>query len=89
LDKGIFSQDCNDKQKLRLVYRAKPYTLISGILYKKSKDEILRQCISSFDPQRLSLYKKRYNLAIGSQLCSKMLLDMLKSVTHAEEWANQ
>jgi transposase InsO family protein len=46
LDKGIFPPDCNDKQKRRLVYRAEPYTLISGILYKKGKDEILRRCIN-------------------------------------------
>jgi hypothetical protein len=46
LDKGIFLQDCIDKQKRRLVYRAEPYTLISGIFYKKGKDEILKRCIN-------------------------------------------
>jgi hypothetical protein len=46
LDKGIFPPNCNDKQIRRLVYRAEPYTLISGILYKKDKDEILRWCIN-------------------------------------------
>jgi hypothetical protein len=46
LDKGNFPQDYNDKQKRRLVYRTEAYTLISGILYKKDKDEILRRRIN-------------------------------------------
>jgi hypothetical protein len=96
LDKGIFPLDCNDKQKRRLVYRAEPYTLISGILYKKGKDEILRQCIIPSEVPVvvvillvLSLHKKHCNLAIGGQLYSKMLLYMLKSAIPAKEWANQ
>jgi hypothetical protein len=46
LDKGIFPEAYSEKQKQRLVYRAEPYTLISGLLYKQGKDGILRRCIN-------------------------------------------
>ena len=38
-----------------MVYRVEPYTLISGILYKKDKDEIHRRCIN---PSKIPLILK-------------------------------
>ena len=40
-----FPPHFTNKMKIQLVHKSAPYTLIGGVLYKKGRDEILRQCI--------------------------------------------
>ena len=42
-----FPPDYNDKQKCRIAFKAKSYTIIGDTLYKKWKDDVLRRCVTS------------------------------------------
>jgi len=46
LSTGQFPLEYTEKQKKKLIYKAGPYTMIDGVLYKKGNDEILRRCIN-------------------------------------------
>jgi hypothetical protein len=51
-----------DKQKKCLIFKAQPYTMIGGILYKKDKDEVLRRCIN---PSKVPLILKGCHHDVG------------------------
>jgi hypothetical protein len=46
LTTNTFFLEYTDKQKQCLIFKAQPYTMIGGVLYRKGKDEILRRCIN-------------------------------------------
>jgi hypothetical protein len=62
LTTNTFPLEYTDKQKQRLIFKAQPYTMIGGVLYRKGKDEILRRCIN---PSEVPLILKGCHDDIG------------------------
>ena len=46
LTKNTFPMEYTSKDKVKLANQSLPYTMISGILYKRGKDDVLRRCIN-------------------------------------------
>jgi hypothetical protein len=62
LTTNTFSLEHTDQQKQCLIFKAQPYTMIGGVLYRKGKGEILRRCIN---PSEVPLILKGCHDDIG------------------------
>ena len=55
LTTNTFPLDYNKKQKQQVIYKSRPYTIITQVLYKQGRDGVLRRCIN---PSEVSLILK-------------------------------